>query len=145
MSIDLMHELDRGLRQLAQFQSVLDAAGLPAGIEATVSESIAIRYLQERPVSQHDLGEHLGLEKSTVSRLVDALIAKGWVTRSPSPDSKRVRLVELTSVGTRVAAQIERAMLNTHRGMIERLTEAEREALAVALPALVRAMAHVSH
>lgn len=140
-----MHDLDRGLRQLLQFRSVLDAAGLPAGIDVTVSESIALRYLQGRPVSQQSLGEHLGLEKSTISRLVDGMVAKSWVTKSPALDNGRVRIVALSELGTRVASQVEKAMLTSHELIIERLTEEERAALAIALPALVRVMAHREH
>ena len=144
MSVHLMHQLDEGLRQLVRFRSVLDAGGLPPGIEASASESITLRFLQGNPVSQLQLGDYLGLEKSTVSRLVEALVAKGWVTKSPAPGNGRLRIVALTDAGHSVAAHIETAMLVTHRRMIEQLTSEEQAALAVALPALVRVISELA-
>lgn len=140
MADDLALQLDHGLRQLVRFGSILDAAGLPPGITVTVSESIALRHLRHEPLSQHDLGEFLGLEKSTVSRLVDGLGAKGWVTRAPDPENRRVRIVALSDAGTEVADHIDGAMHRVHEGMVERLTTDERTAVAVAIPALMRVM-----
>lgn len=144
MSAQLMHQLDDGLRQLVRFRSVLDAAGLPVGIEASASECIAVRFLHSNPVSQLQLGEYLGLEKSTVSRLVEALAAKGWVTKSPAPGNGRVRIVALTETGSKVARHIEQAMLLAHQRMIDKLTRDEQAALAIALPALVRVISELT-
>lgn len=140
MTSDLVHELDHGLRHLVRFGSVLDDAGLPAGIDVSVSESIALRHLRIEPQSQQQLGDYLGLEKSTVSRLVDSLHTKGWVSRSTDPSNGRVRIVALSDEGSEVAGHIDDAMLRVHSRMIERLTDDERAALEIALPALVRAM-----
>ena len=144
MSVDLMHQLDDGLRQLVRFRSVLESAGLPEGIDASASESVTLRYLQSSPVSQAQLGDYLGLEKSTVSRLVEALVAKGWVSKSPAPGNGRLRIVELTITGRIAAQQIEQAMLLSHRRMLDQLTPDEKAALAIAVPALVRALAELS-
>jgi DNA-binding MarR family transcriptional regulator len=141
MNTDLVRELDHGLRQLVQFRGLIESAGLSEGLNVSVSEAIALGRVQEEPLSQQQLGEYLGLEKSTVSRLVDGLAAKGWVTREPSPDNRRVRIVALSAEGRAVAANVEQAMRNRHTVMLERLTPGEREALAIALPALVRALA----
>ncbi|KQM82391.1 MarR family winged helix-turn-helix transcriptional regulator [Agromyces sp. Leaf222] len=140
MTSDLLHELEEGLRQLVRFGSVLDGAGLQAGITASMSESLTLRRLLQAPASQNELGEHLGLEKSTVSRLVDTLHRKGWVTRSADPSNGRVRIIALSENGLEVATQIDQAIHRAHLRMVEQLSEDERIAVAVALPALVRAM-----
>jgi DNA-binding MarR family transcriptional regulator len=137
----LLHDLDEGLHQLVRFRSVLDSAGLPAGIDVSISESLALRRLLLRhEVRQNELGDYLGLEKSTVSRLVDSLHVKGWVTRSTDPSNGRARIIALSRSGLEVAAQIDRAIRRAHARMIDQLTEQERVAVAVAIPALVRAM-----
>lgn len=140
MTTELLDELNDGLHQLVRFGSILEGAGLQAGITASVSESLALRRLLQAPASQHELGGHLGLEKSTISRLVDSLHRKGWVTRSTDPSNARVRIIALSERGREVAAQIDHAIHRAHLHMVEQLSVDERAALAVALPALVRAM-----
>lgn len=46
-----------------------------------------------------DLGENLLLTQSSVSRLIDRLVARGLVTKVPDPDDGRGVIVELTEAG----------------------------------------------
>jgi DNA-binding MarR family transcriptional regulator len=48
-----------------------------------------------KAVGQGELAERLHLEKSTISRLVRQLIARGWVGRAPLPNDGRVMMVRL--------------------------------------------------
>ncbi|WP_265521677.1 MarR family transcriptional regulator [Oerskovia flava] len=141
MHTEMLHQLDQGLRRLVQFRGLLDSSGVSAGVDASVSEALALTRLQERPLSQHELGQLLGLEKSTISRLVDGLHTKGWVSRSPAPENRRIKIVALTAAGQAAAATVEQAMLDRHRRMLDRLSAREQEALAIALPALLRSLA----
>ncbi|MEU2348807.1 MarR family winged helix-turn-helix transcriptional regulator [Modestobacter sp. NPDC049651] len=53
------------------------------------------------PTRVSDLGAALDLDKSTVSRQVDAAARLGLVDRVPDPADARVRLVTLTELGHR--------------------------------------------
>jgi DNA-binding MarR family transcriptional regulator len=53
--------------------------------------------LQESgPVLMRALSQQLGISPRTVTGLVDALEADGWVTRSPHPDDRRATIISIT-------------------------------------------------
>jgi DNA-binding MarR family transcriptional regulator len=59
---------------------------------------------QDGPVAASDLGAMTLLSRSQVSRVVDALHARGWVARTPSPTDARSIRVALTEEGRRTFA-----------------------------------------
>lgn len=59
-------------------------------------------------VSPADLGKHLAMEKSTVSRNLEALKKRGWIATQASPEG-RGQLVSLTASGQRLLLDIEPA------------------------------------
>jgi DNA-binding MarR family transcriptional regulator len=111
----------------------------PCGAPIPVSEAHALAVLTEHgPLAQTDLARHLGLTKSTVSRLVDQLAGRGWVQRRPGADARR-RLVGLTEQGATVAADVAGRRSARLARLLERIPEAERPAVLAALDALVEA------
>ena len=46
-----------------------------------------------------DLAEHLGVTKQAAAQLVDELVRKGYVERTPHPTDARARLLRLTERG----------------------------------------------
>lgn len=111
----------------------------PCGAPVPVSEAHALAVLTEHgALAQTDLARHLGLTKSTVSRLVDQLEKRGWVRRRPGEDARR-RLVELTDQGTTVAADIAGRRSARLARLLDRIPEPERPAVLAALDALVEA------
>lgn len=53
-----------------------------------------------------DLAARYGLDKSTVSRQVQALERLGFLERRPAPDDHRAQLLHLTPAGTDILAQV---------------------------------------
>ena len=88
---------------------VLRSDTTPCGQPMSVSTAHALCELATGPaLSQRDLATRVGLTTSTVSRLVDQLVEKGWAERRVDPDSTdaRIRLVALTPDGDHVAGQV---------------------------------------
>ena len=48
------------------------------------------------PVVMRALSQQLGISPRTVTGLVDALEADGWVTRTPHPDDRRATIISVT-------------------------------------------------
>ena len=64
--------------------------------------------LQESgPVVMRALSQQLGISPRTVTGLIDALEADGWVTRSPHPDDRRAVLITFTAAGTAAIEKLE--------------------------------------
>lgn len=133
-------ELRRALRQLFRFGRVLEPQR-GNGTEASLSEVMALGELSEvGAMSQHELAALLGLEKSTVSRLVTGLVERGWVTRSRNPDNRRRYRLALTEDGRVVAGLIGEDLRAQHEQLLGELTPDERRALTVGLAGLVRVL-----
>jgi len=52
------------------------------------------------PVLMRALSQALGISPRTVTGLIDALEADGWVTRTPHPDDRRATIISLTQAAT---------------------------------------------
>jgi DNA-binding MarR family transcriptional regulator len=139
---DRLHEvLNDAMGRLFELRGLLDPSQAAPGLGVSVSEAMALRHLSQRSCTQQELGSRLALEKSTVSRLVDAMVGKGWVDKEPDPDNRRYRVLALSQNGAEAAARVAAAIGQRHRQMLATLSAQEREAVAIALPALVRALA----
>jgi DNA-binding MarR family transcriptional regulator len=112
----------------------------PCGSPVPVSEAHALWVLADRgPLTQTDLVHHLSLGKSTVSRLVDQLVARGWAERRTSEQDARCRLVQLTPDGARTASGLARSRAARFARLLDRIPEADRPAVLAALDTLAEA------
>lgn len=113
----------------------------PCGQPVSVAEAHALMELaRDAPASQNDLAVQLGLEKSTVSRLVGHLEDRGWVDRRRSELDGRALQLSLTSDGRRIAAQVAAARARKMALVLGAVPENQREAVIKALDTLVEAM-----
>ena len=111
------------------------------GWSLSLSVLYALGILAERaPLSQQELGTALGLEKSSVSRLVQQLEQQGWVRRERDARDSRLRWLRLTEEGGRIADHLQRHMSEAHATLFARLTPREQAALLEGLTALRRAL-----
>jgi DNA-binding MarR family transcriptional regulator len=112
----------------------------PCGTPVPVSEAHALAVLAEHgPLDQTDLVHHLGLGKSTVSRLVDQVVARGWARRRPGPRDARRRLVELTPDGADAARTLARNRAARMVRLLDRIPPTDRPAVLAALATLAEA------
>jgi DNA-binding MarR family transcriptional regulator len=112
----------------------------PCGTPVPVSEAHALSVLaEEGPLNQTDLVHHLGLGKSTVSRLVDQVVARGWAQRTVDPGDGRRKLVGLTATGRRAATAISDARAARIGRLLDRIPDGDRPAVLAALDTLAEA------
>ena len=133
-------ELRQGLQQLIRLSRILEPHS-GAGTHASMSEVMALGELTDvGEMSQHELARLLGLEKSTVSRLVAALVDRGWVSRERNPDNRRLYRLQLTHDGLAAARQIGKQLHAQHTELLNGLTQAERQGLAIGLAGIARVL-----
>src|SRR4051794_37386719 len=108
------------------FVGVVRALGLmrpdttPCGQRMSVTDAHTIgELLDSGALTQRELGERLRLEKSTVSRLIDELVADGVAKRRPNPADGRSVLIELTAKGRRRAEKLHAARLELFARLLE--------------------------
>ncbi|HEX2554664.1 MAG TPA: MarR family transcriptional regulator [Microvirga sp.] len=91
-----------------------------------------------------DIALHAVMHKSTVSRTVSALGARGLVARRPNRDDRREEWLELTPEGRRVYEALAPEALAFEAGLVSALTPAEQRtflALVEKLDLRARALA----
>jgi len=128
------------LRRLVRSGGLLEPHG-PISEHASLSEILALRELVESPgLAQNDLAARLGLEKSTVSRLVAGMEQRGWVSRQRDQSNRRFVRLSVTREGADVAHRIGKHLHDQHRALLAGLTPAELDALTLGLTALARVL-----
>ena len=134
-------DLRRALRRVVSLGHLLEPH-VHAGLHLSLSEMMALGELADvESMSQQDLGQLLGLEKSTVSRLAAGLQRRGWVGRERDPANRRFYQLQLTPEGRTVADRIGQDLRTHHEQLLGVLTADEREALTIGLAGLARALA----
>ncbi|HVW28262.1 MAG TPA: MarR family transcriptional regulator [Polyangiaceae bacterium] len=97
--------------------------------ELSLTQLRVLAILRDRRVGVTALAEYLGLEKSTMSGLVERAEKRGLLQRTPHESDARGVQVSITGAGTKLAerlyAHVERALLP----MIDALGPTERHRL----------------
>lgn len=91
-------------------------------------------------VSQTKLGEVTGVDRSTLSDVVERLERKGLLQRSRSQEDARANAVKLTDEGRRVLTAAEPAARRVDKRVIGLLPRNQREAFLKALRSIVAAL-----
>ncbi|GGO11163.1 hypothetical protein GCM10010116_22480 [Microbispora rosea subsp. aerata] len=71
--------------------------------------------------SGQELARHLGVGLTTVTGIVDRVVAQGLATRHEDPNDRRVRRVELTEAGRRLTSEIIEAGTGGYIRLLRRL------------------------
>ena len=61
------------------------------------------------PASQQEIAQRMGVDRTTMVAIIDALEAKGIIARHPDPEDRRRNVVELTPTGQDILRQAIRA------------------------------------
>ena len=78
-------------------------AAVSARYELSISQVRLLGVLRDREPAMTELGRYLGLDKSSISGLVDRAERRGLVARSVSPIDRRAVRVSITDEGRRLA------------------------------------------
>jgi MarR family 2-MHQ and catechol resistance regulon transcriptional repressor len=108
--------------------------------DVSVSQCYGLEALVRRgPMTLNDLAAHLYLDKSTASRVVDALEKKGYVARSPHPEDGRSLRLVTTPAGRDLHARIESDLVQEERGLLADFDPQTRAAMIQLLGRITRA------
>jgi DNA-binding MarR family transcriptional regulator len=91
-------------------------------------------------LSQTALGRRLLLEKSTISRLVGQLDARGWIERGKDPGDARATLLTLTSNGMKAAESLLAAREAKFAALVAAIPHDQRPDVLHALKILTEAV-----
>ncbi|KUN18229.1 MarR family transcriptional regulator [Streptomyces corchorusii] len=99
-----------------------------------VRDYVVLRTVAEgTPTSQLALGKDLGLDKTTLTAVLDRLEGAGLVVRRPSASDRRTRVCEATESGRDLADRAAKEIALTERELLAALKPQERRLLVTLL------------
>ncbi|WP_418316969.1 MarR family winged helix-turn-helix transcriptional regulator [Piscinibacter sakaiensis] len=111
-----------------------------ASWSVTPVQFAALQTVANSPgIDQRTLARRIGFDTSTIAGVIDRLEARGLMSRGPSPDDRRVRLLTLTDAGRQLLHEVVPSMLKTQQRILEPLPPAERDEFVRMLRVLVDA------
>ena len=96
--------------------------------QATALPVLILGRLGQDGVRPGVLAEALGLEASSLVRVIDLLIENGLVQRHEDPQDRRAKLLQLTADGQTRAAQMEAALIPFRRNLFAEFEQADIDA-----------------
>ena len=123
---DMPGHLFRRLHQLAvaRFTAEMDETGL------TPIQWAALMTTSQRPgLDQSTLSREIHIDTSTIAGVLDRLEARGLIQRRPSPDDRRLRLLDLTEQGAALLKRASVSVMDQQKWLVEPLTVDERATL----------------
>jgi DNA-binding MarR family transcriptional regulator len=75
--------------------------------ELTLSQILLISCIPDESIDMTSLAQQIGVDNSTLTRLVDVLIRRDWVFKRKDTIDKRITLLGLTQKGEEIQNKIE--------------------------------------
>jgi DNA-binding MarR family transcriptional regulator len=88
---------------------------------------------RSEPASQQQVADSLGVDRTTMVAIIDALEAKGIIVRRPDPEDRRRNVVELTQDGQTLLRQATAASDLAEAELLAPLSRQEGEQLRTLL------------
>jgi len=110
--------------------------------DISITQCNALEALARRDgLTLGELAAHLYLDKSTASRVVDALQRKGYVDRTTHPDDGRAVLLVTTAHGKELYQSIRKGLLADEQRLLAGFDPEIRQVLPQLIARLARAVA----
>ena len=106
----------------------------------TQAQCVTLQTLTDGVWDVSSLASHARVTKGAMTRLVDGLEARGWVTRTKAEDDARRVIVGLTREGAQEAARLHRLTAKSVDKLLSEVPEGQRETVVKSI-GLLRAAA----
>ena len=95
----------------------------------TMDQVRLLKLLSHEPRTLGELAAQHGVTPSTMSRSVDVLVRREWISRESDPADRRQVILRLTDTGRAAHTEMVRHAEEMLIRLLEELTDAERERL----------------
>jgi DNA-binding MarR family transcriptional regulator len=110
------------------------------GEETTMPQFRVLAHLAAEPHTLSTLAKKRRVSLQSMSELVQALVARGWIVREPDPRDRRQSSLQLTDHGRQHYERAQVQMLTRLAPLLAELNGDELAAVRMALPALRRVL-----
>jgi MarR family transcriptional regulator, lower aerobic nicotinate degradation pathway regulator len=114
----------------------LEEALKPLGLNLSRHRAISVIQALE-PCTMSEVADFSAVDRTTLTRTIDPLVAGGLVQRTTPPEDRRQVVLTLTEAGHDACRRSLRAIFRLNRELLAGVAEAEQRAVARALEAFV--------
>lgn len=101
--------------------------------------NVSVLYqIQERSITASELAKRRRVSLQSASVLVQGLVEKGWIIRTPNPTDRRQFLLQITPEGLAKAEATRNQIVSYLASFLVDLSDEEAAAAQIFLPALSR-------
>ncbi|MET0233735.1 MAG: MarR family transcriptional regulator [Kibdelosporangium sp.] len=123
----LINRAAHGLREAMDAEAIANGTSIRGQIVLTAL--VQNEGADARPYSQLALGHALGVDKTTMTALLDKLERQGLVVRTPDPTDRRARIPVPTEAGRELQAKLYRQLKAVEERALSPLNLAEQDQL----------------
>lgn len=111
------------------------------GPEITLQQShILFEIKRLNKPSVQEVANSLGVDITTFSRQVKALVEKGFVNKTPHPDDNRIQVLTLSAQGEAINSNLDRQVNSNLQQVLSNMSAFERESVIRSIGLLNDAM-----
>ncbi len=133
-SVDIIiDEIDDLSRKLIRITECCER-NLLADLRLTPAQATTLQVLGDLgEVTMNGLADEMRLHGTTMTRMVDALVERGFAERLSDPRDRRVVRVRLTEAGGDARAQVRERKRESMRAIVKARSEADRQSVVQGL------------
>jgi DNA-binding MarR family transcriptional regulator len=110
------------------------------GEDTTMPQYRVLTHLAETPMTLSTLAKKRFVSLQSMGELVQTLVERGWVVRTPDPNDRRQHWLQTSEAGRLHLERAQEQMIRRLAPTMERLGADEMAAIQIALPALHRVL-----
>jgi DNA-binding MarR family transcriptional regulator len=122
-------EIREEIQAFLRLFGTLNQSVTPCGFPLSPSQVMALQLLQSNNLSITELSIKLRLERSSVSRLVDALVKTGFISREQNETNRREVQLSLTEKGETSIHKVYEQSHAFFATLLEALTDSDRQTI----------------
>ena len=123
----IFYVLEKSIKSYRQFaQRNIDDYKL----NITIDQWLVLRMIQEHPdISQVQLAEKVFKDYASITRILDLLVSKKFLTRTPHPNDRRRWKLQLSKKGLKTIEKLEQVVEQNRKTALKGITKNEIRSL----------------
>lgn len=113
-----------------------------AGEDTTMPQFRVLSYLYESPLTVSDIARRRRVSFQSAGELVQAMVERGWITRTPDPNDRRQSLLQLTDAGQQAYERAQNHMLERFSELLDSLSDDDKAVIRRAMSLLQAVLAN---
>lgn len=111
------------------------------GFYLSPQQSYVLSVVKEAgSINPGEVARRLGLEKSHLTKIVNSLIELGAIKKKTDTEDRRRQLLTLTSKGSTIFRELDKASIESYSRFMEVIPEDERESVIHATEVMLKAL-----